>query len=284
MPKALADSSTCAIPTRVRCQVCGPVRAGVEARLSDPCGDELYSAVARSLNSISATFNQGRGTMWQALFRRPAVPLHPPVRGRCGGGRHVLRSERLLLYTPLIALDVIAPTAARSDAEAQRWLGSRTEEIVQNEDAREVFLSMRADDDLSGFETRDRLMMMRKVEKPTDGVVRLTAVHVADGRYAGATSVSLESGEIGGWLAPDYRRQGLGVELFRAAVQLGHRHLGLKVVRAGAEPTNNASRRALASAGFTPAPGPARFTLGDGREIDATWHQHRQEATSRCRG
>ncbi|MFG2455002.1 GNAT family N-acetyltransferase [Streptomyces sp. NPDC048512] len=196
----------------------------------------------------------------------------------------MVRSERLLLYTPLIALDVIAPAAARSDAQAQRWLGSRTEDTVQNEDAREVFLSMRADDDLSEFETRARLVMMRKVEKPTDGVVQLTAVHVADGRYAGATTVSLESGEIGGWLAPDYRRQGLGVELFRAAVQLGHRHLGLKVVRAGAEPTNDACRSALAKAGFTPAPGPARFTLGDGREIDATWHQHRQEATSRCRG
>ncbi|MEU9386979.1 GNAT family N-acetyltransferase [Streptomyces sp. NPDC048279] len=197
----------------------------------------------------------------------------------------MLRSERLLLYTPLIALDVMASAAAGSDAEAQRWLGSRSDEIVQHEDTRELFLSMRADDDLSGFEARDRLKMMRKLEIPIDGVVvRLTAVHVADGRYAGTTSVGLETGEIGGWLAPGYRRQGLGVELFRAAVQLGHRHLGLKVVRAGAEPTNNASRGALAAAGFTPAPGPPRFTLGDGREIDACWYQHRQEATSHCRG
>ncbi|MFD6821100.1 GNAT family N-acetyltransferase [Streptomyces sp. NPDC060187] len=222
--------------------------------------------------------------MWQALFRRSAGPLHPPVRGRCGEGRHVVRSERLLLYTPRIALDVMGPAAARSDAEAQRWLGSRAEELVQNEDTREVFLSMRADDDLSEFETRDRLLMMRKLEKPADGVVELTAVHTADVRFAGAISVSVESGEVGGWLAPDYRRQGLGVELFGAAARLGHRHLGLKVVRAGAEPENTASRGALATAGFTPTSGPARFTLRDGREIDSCWYEHRQQSASRCRG
>ncbi|MEU9139354.1 GNAT family N-acetyltransferase [Streptomyces sp. NPDC048404] len=196
----------------------------------------------------------------------------------------MVRSERLLFYTPLIALDVMAPAAAGSDAEAQRWLGCRTDELVQDEDTREMFLSMRADDDLSGFAPRDRFKMMRKLEKRSDGFIGLTAVHVADGRYAGSTSVDLRSGEIGGWLAPGFRRQGLGVELFRAAVQLGHRHLGLKVVRAGAEPTNNASRGALTAAGFVPAPGPTRFTLGDGREVDACWYQHRQEATSRCRG
>lgn len=246
--------------------------------------DTLYSALARCWNSTSAIFFLGRGTMWQALFRRAAGPLHPPVHGRCGAGRHVLRSERLLLYTPLIALDVMAPAAAGSDAEAQRWLGSRTDELVRHEDTRELLLSMRADNDLSGFAPRDRFKMMRKLEKRSDGFVGLTAVHVADGRYAGATSVDLDSGEIGGWLAPGYRRQGLGVELFRAAVQLGHRHLGLRVVRAGAEPANSASRGALRAAGFTPAPGLARFTLGDGREIDACWYQHRQEATTRCRG
>ncbi|MFJ3422443.1 GNAT family N-acetyltransferase [Streptomyces sp. NPDC086082] len=194
----------------------------------------------------------------------------------------MLRSERLLLYTPLIGLDVLAPAAAASDAEAQRWLGSRADELVQHEDTREILLSMRADDDLSWFEARDRLTMMRKLENPSDGIVRLTAVHLADGTYAGATNVRLESGEIGGWLAPGYRRQGLGVELFRAAVQLGHGHLGLKVVRAGAEPTNSASRGALTTVGFTPATGPARFTLGDGREVDTCWYQHVQDRTSHC--
>ncbi|MGW7611511.1 GNAT family N-acetyltransferase [Streptomyces sp. NPDC054766] len=195
----------------------------------------------------------------------------------------MLRSERLLLYTPLIALDLLGPAAAGSDAEAQRWLGSRTDELVQHEDAREGFLSMRADDDLSGFAPRDRFKLMRKIEQRSDGFIGLTAVHVADARYAGATSVDLRTGEIGGWLAPGFRRQGLGVELFRSAVQLGHRHLGLKAVRAGTEPTNTACRGALTAAGFTPAPGPTRFTMGNGREVDACWYQHRREATSRCR-
>ncbi|MEV6196550.1 GNAT family protein [Streptomyces sp. NPDC051920] len=196
----------------------------------------------------------------------------------------MLRSERLLLYTPLIALDVWVPAAARSDAEAQHWLGLKTDEVVQDEEVRELFLSIHADNDLSGFAPRDRFKMMRKVEKGSGDFVELTAVHMADGRYAGATSVSLQSGEIGGWLAPDFRGQGLGGELFRSAVQLGHRHLGLKIVRAGAEPTNKASRGALTTAGFTPASGPARLTLGDGREIDTCWYEHRQEATARCRG
>lgn len=221
--------------------------------------------------------------MWQGLFRRRAEPLHPPVRGKCGAGRHVVRSERLLLYTPLIALDVLGPAAAGSDVEAQRWLGFRDDQLVQHEDTRECFLYMRADDDLSGFAPRDRFKMMRKIEQHSERFVELTAVHVDDGRYAGATSVDLHTGEIGGWLAPGFRRQGLGVELFRAAVQLGHRHLGLEVVRAGAEPTNTPCRGALTAAGFASASGPTRFTLGDGREVDACWYRHRQKATSRCR-
>ncbi|WP_078943418.1 GNAT family N-acetyltransferase [Streptomyces aureus] len=181
----------------------------------------------------------------------------------------MLRSERLLLYyTPLVALDVMGSAAARSDAEAQRWLGNEGDNLVQDEDTREWFLSMRADDDLSGFEARDRLKLMRR---PMTGLRARQASN-------------LKSGEIGGWLAPGYRRQGLGVELFRAAIQLGHRHLGFNVVRAGAEPTNKPSREALEAAGFATVPGPPRFTLGDGREVDACWYQHRQEAISRCRG
>ena len=196
----------------------------------------------------------------------------------------MLRTERLLLYTPLIAQDVIACAAVGSDSEAQRWLGDRADNVVHDAYSREVFLSMRADDDLSRFETRDRLRLMRKIDKPSNGIAQLTAVHLADGRYAGTTTVSLASGEIGGVLAPGYRRQGLGVELFRGALQFGHRHLGLAVMRAGAEPTNRASRQALTTAGFTPAAGPPRFTLGDGRTIDACWYQHQQKATSHCRG
>ncbi|MEU0436549.1 GNAT family protein [Streptomyces sp. NPDC006290] len=196
----------------------------------------------------------------------------------------MLRSERLLLYTPLIALDVLATAAAGSDAEAQRWLGFRTDQLVQHENAREWFLYMRADDDLSRFAPRDRFKMMRKIEQYSERFIGLAAVHVDDGRYAGATGVDLHTGEIGGWLAPGFRQQGLGVELFRAAVQLGHRHLGLEVVRAGTEPTNTACQGALTAAGFTPASGPPRSTLGDGREVDACWYEHRQEETSHYRG
>ncbi|MGW2933351.1 GNAT family N-acetyltransferase [Streptomyces sp. NPDC001156] len=94
-----------------------------------------------------------------------------------------------------------------------------------------------------------------------------------------------ETGEIGGWLAPHARGQGLGAELFRAVANLGHAHLGLQIVRAGHETTNTASARALAGAGFVADEGPSRHTLRNGREIDARWLWHTAaEPVSRCRG
>ncbi|MGW1290972.1 GNAT family N-acetyltransferase, partial [Streptomyces sp. NPDC002586] len=100
---------------------------------------------------------------------------------------------------------------------------------------------------------------------------------------AGALELEHRTGEMGGWLAPACRGQGLGAELFRAGATLAHTHAGLATVRAGAEPGNTASRRALAHAGFVPDKGPPRHTLPDGRVVEAVWHRHDSAAASRCR-
>ncbi|MEU6549001.1 GNAT family protein [Streptomyces sp. NPDC046915] len=113
----------------------------------------------------------------------------------------------------------------------------------------------------------------------------LIGVRLDDGRHAGATEVDTATAQIGGWLAPDARGQGLGTELFGAAALLGHAHLGLRTVRAGCEPTNTASARAPAKAGFVADDGPPRHTLRDGREIDARRLPHTARGpTSHCRG
>ncbi|MEV8038391.1 GNAT family N-acetyltransferase [Streptomyces sp. NPDC086182] len=85
----------------------------------------------------------------------------------------------------------------------------------------------------------------------------LVAVRVDDGRYAGAVGVDAGTSQIGGWPAPHARGHGLGAELFGAAALLGHAHLGLRTVRAGHEPMNMASARALTKAGFVADDGPA---------------------------
>jgi hypothetical protein len=48
----------------------------------------------------------------------------------------------------------------------------------------------------------------------------MLAIDPVKRRYAGMVSISLDTCELGGWLAPGYRSQGLGAELFSAAGRL----------------------------------------------------------------
>ncbi|ELP62143.1 acetyltransferase, GNAT family [Streptomyces turgidiscabies Car8] len=89
------------------------------------------------------------------------------------------------------------------------------------------------------------------------------------GLHAGYLELHHDMGEIGGILAPDHRGQGLGAELFLAGVEFAHGHASLPTVRAGKATANLACLRALERADFVPAPGPARHTLPDGRELDS---------------
>ncbi|MER6159553.1 GNAT family protein [Streptomyces sp. NPDC001868] len=75
--------------------------------------------------------------------------------------------------------------------------------------------------------------------------------------------------------------EGLGAGLFLAGAEFAHGHAGLPTVRAGTATANLACHRALERADFVPAPGPARHTLPDGRELDTVWYRH-EGAASAC--
>ncbi|MGQ5633439.1 MULTISPECIES: GNAT family N-acetyltransferase [unclassified Streptomyces] len=219
---------------------------------------------------------------WSLIRRRRAAPAVLPVPGRCGpeAGRHVLATERLLLFTPRTRLDVAAALAACADAEAQRWLGTQADEVLPDPGLRRALLAWRP----AGEDGR---RVPRKLARPyvpgPDDPLLLVCVRRSDLGYAGALELEPRTGEVGGWLAPACRGQGLGAELFRAGAVLAHAHAGLATVRAGAEPGNTASRRALARAGFVRAEGPPRHTLPDGRVVETVWHRHDSPAASRCR-
>ncbi|GHI03843.1 hypothetical protein AQI88_08770 [Streptomyces cellostaticus] len=212
-----------------------------------------------------------------SLVRRSRAGL--PAPGQCAPGRHVLATERLLLFTPRTLLDVAAALAASADAEAQRWLGNQTDRIAPDPGTRRVLLEWRPAGD-------DGRRVPRRLAKPftpgPDDPVFLVCVRRADLSYAGALQLEHRAGEMGGWLAPRCRGQGLGAELFRAGAVLAHTHAGMSTVRAGAETGNAASRRALARAGFVPDEGPPRHTLPDGRVIDSVWLRHDATAASHC--
>ncbi|MFJ3306764.1 GNAT family N-acetyltransferase [Streptomyces sp. NPDC086549] len=222
--------------------------------------------------------------VWSRL-RRGRAKSKLPLPGVCGHRRHTLRTERLLLYTPETWLDLAAALAAAADPEAQRWLGW-DKNILTDAQARETLLQLRpGDTDALRSSPFARSLLVRPVEPRADLAETLVGVRLSDGRYAGTTELHPGTGEIGGWLAPHSRGQGLGAELFGAAALLGHAHLGLETVRAGHETTNTASARALAAAGFVAGDGPPRHTLADGREIDSLWLRHTATGpTSRCRG
>ncbi|KOV96240.1 GNAT family N-acetyltransferase [Streptomyces sp. NRRL B-3648] len=214
-----------------------------------------------------------------SLFRRGRSAAGLPVPGRCAPGRHALATERLLLFTPRTRLDVVAALAAGADAEAQRWLGTKADEVLPDPDARRIALAWPP----AGDDGRRIPPVLAEPFSPgPDDPLLLVCVRRSDLRYAGALELHPQRGEMGGWLAPGCRGQGLGTELFRAGVELAHTHLGLATIRAGAEPANAASRRALAGAGFLPDRGPLRHTLPDGRVVDAVWHRHDAPTTTRC--
>ncbi|WP_237538468.1 GNAT family protein, partial [Streptomyces sp. SID486] len=219
-----------------------------------------------------------RGAMvWSLLRRRTAPGLPEP--GRCEPGRHVLATERLLLFTPRTRLDMVAGLAASADAAAQRWLGTQADEVLPDADTRRALLAWRPAGD-------DGRRIPRGLAEPyapgPDDPFFLVCVRRCDLSYAGGLELQHRTGEMGGWLAPGVRGRGLGAELFRAGVELAHEHAGLATVRAGAEPGNAASLRALARAGFVPDRGPARHTLPDGRVVAAVWHRHDCAAPRRC--
>lgn len=201
------------------------------------------------------------------LGSRAAGNVEAPA--QCSRSRHVLQMPGLRLQTAT-ASDLPMMMAAASDPQAQRWLGWRGEHVVP-EGRRERLLA--------GKPWDPREATRFSAERGW----WLIAVDPDDGGLAGFAQYDQNTGEIGGCLAPRLRGRGLGASLFGGVAELAHHHLGIPCVTAGVEPANVACMASLASAGFTPSPGPATHTLPNGRVIPALWFRSEAAQPSRCR-
>lgn len=179
----------------------------------------------------------------------------------------MLRTPSLRLQTPT-GRDLKMMMAAASDPQAQRWLGWSAKDVVA-EEALERLLALRAGEG-------------RPVSRALGGRWYLAAVEWATGRLVGAAACEPDGREMGGWLAPRYRGQGLGRELFAGAALFAHQHLGLSSVTAGTEVSNAACIAALVSAGFVPDAGPPTHQLPDGRVVPTRWLRHAADHPARC--
>lgn len=208
-----------------------------------------------------------KGAGRQLITRR----LFGPRQIQCAERFHIVRTAALTLRAATLVEFRIA-LAGASDDQAQRWFGWVDSDIYP-EPHRSALLSLPSD----GGERPKQPIVTRRTHLVAIDAVRL--------RVAGAISIdAMPAGfYVGGWLTPSYRGQGLGRELFGAALLYGHQHLGIEVLRAGAEASNTASRKSLEAVGFQPTQGVPTHQLPNGRLITSSWYEHVAPA-SHCRG
>jgi RimJ/RimL family protein N-acetyltransferase len=201
------------------------------------------------------------------LGRRTGEPASADGVPPCRTGSHVLVAPGIRLKTPT-PLDLRIAWAGASDPQAQHWLGFRPDLIVPEPD-RQRLLGTKPGRHGRGVQTGGSEHM-------------LIAADSRHGRLIGCVSCDVQTGEVGGWLAPEFRGRGLGAVLFGCGAELGHRHLGLTTVQAVAEVSNKASIGALMAAGFVPVPGSGIHTLDNGRQAEASWFRHDSDRPARC--
>lgn len=159
-------------------------------------------------------------------------------------------------------------TALASDPDAQRWLGWRTRQVMS---ARQM---ARARASRPGGE-----YLVWK--SPPYGLTLAIEPDVVAGQVV--LQKHHDFWHLGIHLAAELRNQGHGRRALQLAAEFFHRHLGLGTIFAGTHPDNLAAQRALAAAGFVPAPGPAEFELPNGEVIPTHWTVHTASASGRCR-
>jgi len=159
--------------------------------------------------------------------------------------------------------------AALSDDDARERIGP-TPDLVMPEPVRQDFLRRRVP---------DREWWLARLPRGA----QFSIVHWPTGLFVGAFTVHTEAGRtsLGGWLAPAYRGHGLGTALLPLALLAAHEHLGHREIHAGTEADHTASRKVLASAGFTQVDGPVDHTLPDGRTVQGVWYRHTAPAPRR---
>lgn len=186
----------------------------------------------------------------------------------CHGRMHIIQAERMQFRSPT-ENELLVGLASASDYEAQYRLGWNATDIV--------------------YEPR-RSQLLATAPRRGGGIMQfkdawyLYAVDSHTGRHAGMVSVGCQPHgyEIGGWLAPAFRRLHLGSELFGAALTLAHEHLGIATVVAGTENTNIACRRALETAGFVAIQRAPVHILPNGRITNALWYAHTASTPRQC--
>jgi RimJ/RimL family protein N-acetyltransferase len=189
-----------------------------------------------------------------------AVWSAPKIRCRLGGW-HEASSARLTVATAR-ASEMIAQVASL-DAEARYRQGTPNDLALPNVAAFGCDPYV-ASPGYEAFVGRER---------GTNRLLVDISLSYHDGRF-----------QVGGNVAAGYRRQGYGREALGMVCVIAHRHLGIAELNAGCEVSNDASRRWLASCGFTPTPGPPRTTLANGRVVEACWWRHVDPAPRlRCR-
>lgn len=194
-----------------------------------------------------------------------------PRQIQCAERFHIVRTASLTLRAATLVEFRIA-LAGASDDQAQRWFGW-VDSAICPEPHRSALLSLSSD---GGERPRQPIVTKRS---------HLVAIDTERLRVAGAIAINATPAgfHVGGWLTPSYRGQGLGRELFGAALVYGHLHLGIEILRACAEASNTASRKSLEAAGFQPAQGGPTHQLPNGRLITSSWYEHVAPA-SNCRG
>jgi len=159
--------------------------------------------------------------------------------------------------------------AAASDPHAQRWLGWTDKAVTRARRWQE-----------QGFLDVSPGRGAKRHPKGEDWL--LAAVDPLGERLVGGVSFHKKTGEIGGWLAPQFRGRGLGADLFAGVAEFAHQHLGVPSVIAGTETSNAACIGALSTAGFLPMDGPEKHVLADGRVIPSRWFRHESSSPSYC--
>ncbi|MGW0810296.1 GNAT family N-acetyltransferase [Nonomuraea sp. NPDC002799] len=177
------------------------------------------------------------------------------IRVACSKQLHVLEADEFEIRTAG-PWAVKAADATACDADAQRWLGWLPEIVRSYEPLRDDLLNRVLDDEPEPVDPRFFALINKRGRR----IMGFVAITLQRGRF-----------EMGGSLAPAYRGQGLGAQLFTFGVTLAHDHLGLSDIYAGVEVGNIACRQSLLKAGMTPVNGPAQHTLPDGRVISSLW-------------
>ncbi|MFI6599683.1 GNAT family N-acetyltransferase [Nonomuraea sp. NPDC050536] len=178
------------------------------------------------------------------------------MRVACSKKLHVIETDEVVIRTTGY-WSLRAAEAAGTDEDAQRWLGWPSDMVRGYESSRDELLNLELDDEPDPVGSGWFALINRRNHRIM-GTVKIT-------------SSRSTRPEIGGYLAPQYRGQGLGAQLFTLGRILAHAHLGLPEIYAGTEVGNVACRQSLLKAGFTPTDGTAHHTLPDGREVRGGW-------------